>query len=397
MPDILIFDDDPNVASLLAEVLRANGFSVAHYPSADGIMQIVQENRPRLVVLDIMMPGIDGLSACRDIRSNMATRHIKIVVMTAKQFEQDRITAQRYGVSLFINKPFDSAKLGQDIRGLLGFGKDPLAGAAPLPAPPMSVAVFQSSAVVETLDMWVMLDAGRGLGQWVSEHGDLPSLCWMLLSRYEPAVLEDLGACGPLLTAGSVVKLAGPEDADSSLPRLAPKLSAGMFARQAPMVIPQRAKTSPLIYPLREGEFLLAPGAMGQARYTQHPGSALGYSFGLHGRKVVYCPCNEIRPDAAEWNRHELNKFASLFSEADLLMHGYGRSLAQPRRADGIGTGAWEPVVDLAAAAKVKRLLLMPQPGAPIGDILVQAQARISALQSPMRCAVAASGQVVSL
>lgn len=396
MPDILIFDDDPNVAALLGDVLRANGFTVAHYPSADGIMQIVQENHPRLVVLDIMMPGIDGLSACRDIRSNMATRHIKIVVMTAKQFEQDRITAQRYGVSLFINKPFDGAKLGQDIRRILGSEEPPTADAA-LPAPPMSVAVFQSGAVVETLDMWVMLDAGRGLGQWVSEHADLPRLCWLLLSRYEPAVLEELGACGPLLSAGSVVKLAGPEDADSSLPRLAPKLSAGLFARHTPMVVPQRAKTTPLLYPLREGEFLLAPGAIGQARYTQHPGSVLAYSFALHGRKVVYCPCNEIRPDGSDWNRHEINKFAALFSGADLLMHGYGRSLAQPRPADGIGAGAWEPVVDMAAAAQVRRLLLMPQPGAPTDDVAAHARDRAAARQSRMLCALAAPGQVVTL
>ncbi|MDD5656358.1 MAG: response regulator [Elusimicrobia bacterium] len=398
MPDILIFDDDPHVAALLGEVLRERNFTVAHYPSADGVMQIVQETRPRLVVLDIMMPGLDGLSACRDIRSNLATRHVKIVVITAKQFEQDRAVAMRYGVSLFLHKPFDSAKLARDIGRLLGAPQDS-PGAPAAPAPPLAVTLLAQGAVVETADLWIFLDAGAGLGAWVSAHGVFPRLCWALLSRYDAGAIEELGACAAPLAAGSVVKLAGPDDADSSLPRLASRLGAGLplHGMKAPLVFPQRAKTTPLLYPLREGEFLLAPGALGRTCYTHHPGSALAYRFELNGRKLVYCPCNEIRPEAASWNQHEFEKFRSLFRGADLVIHGYGRSLAQPRPSDGLNAAAWEPAVDLAAQAGARRLLLLPLPGASTQDVARSAQARAAARGSPMRCALAVPGQACIL
>ncbi|HAM35436.1 MAG TPA: hypothetical protein DEB40_05180 [Elusimicrobia bacterium] len=393
MPDILIFDDDPNIAALLADLLREQGFSVAHYPSADGIMQIVQESRPRLVILDIMMPGIDGLSACREIRSSMATRHVKVVVITAKQFEQDRATAQRYGVSLFVNKPFDREKLRQNIGRLLGDASEPAAVAAAVA--PAVVTLLPMGVVVESTELWVLLDAGRGLGDWVASHAAFPRMCWMLLSCYDQAAVEELGACSPLLGAGCSVRLGGPEDADSTLPRLAPRLSTGLplHGMRAPLVFPQRPKSTPLLYPLREGEFLLAPGVMGFSRYTHHPGSALAYRLELHGRKLVYCPYNDIRPDSASWNQHEFNKFRSLFAGADLLIHGYAPRSPQPQA----GAGSWELVVDMAAWAKVRNLFLMPPAGDAAQNLGQLAQQRSVARQSDMSCAVARPGTTIVL
>ncbi|MBI5240437.1 MAG: response regulator [Elusimicrobia bacterium] len=397
MPDILIFDDDPDVAALLGEVMRGKGFTVAHYPSADGIIQIVQENRPRLVVLDIMMPGLNGISACRDLRSNMATRHIKIVVITAKQFEQDRIAAQRYGAALFVNKPFNGEQLGQAIVQLLGSPQPAAAPAAP--APPVVVTVLPGGAVVEGAGLWVILDAGCGLGRWMASHAALPRQCWLLLSRYEPSALEELGACAPLLAAGGSVKVAGPDDAETTLPRIAPRISAGLplHGMKAPRAFPARPEATPLLYPMREGEFALAPGVMGMARYTHHPGSALAYRLDMSGRRLVYCPCNEVRLDASSWNRHELDKFRALFSGVDLLIHGYGRSSEQPRPGDGVNACCWEAVVDMATDARVRQLLLVPLAGASARDVAALARLRVAALHSSMLCSVAAPGETVVL
>ena len=397
MPDILIFDDDPEVAALLWDVLHGQGFTVARYPSADGIMQIVQENRPRLVILDIMMPGLDGLSACRAMRANMATRNIKIVVITAKQFDQDRAMAQRYGAALFVNKPFDSAKFGETIRRMLGAPQQTAAPAAP--APPMVVTILPAGAVVESSDLWIIFDAGRGLGRWVAAHKVFPRQCWLILSRYEPSVLEELGACAPLLAAGSSVKLAGPEDVETTLPHLAPRLSVGLplHGMKAPLVFPTKTKATPLLYPLREGEFALAAGVMGMARYTHHPGLALAYRFEIHGRSLVYCPCNEIRLDSVSWNRHELDKFRSLLAGVDLLIHGYGRSSEQPRPSDGLNACSWEAVVDMATDAKVRNLLLVPLVDVAPHNVLDLARRRIAALRSAMFCTVASPGETFVL
>ena len=74
MADVLIFDDDPSVGDLMSELLRGRGLTVSHFLSGAGVVQLVQENKPKLVILDIMMPGMDGLTACRTLKSNPATR-----------------------------------------------------------------------------------------------------------------------------------------------------------------------------------------------------------------------------------------------------------------------------------------------------------------------------------
>src|SRR5271170_659928 len=107
MPDVLIFDDDPAIGDLAGELLRDRGLTVGHFRSGAGVIQMIQDTKPRLVILDVMMPGMDGYSACQAIQSNPATRQVKVIVLTAKNTTQDRELAQRYGANLFLNKPFD--------------------------------------------------------------------------------------------------------------------------------------------------------------------------------------------------------------------------------------------------------------------------------------------------
>jgi hypothetical protein len=148
---------------------------------------------------------------------------------------------------------------------------------------------------------------------------------------------------------------------------------------------------------LREGEFVLTPGVMGLALYTHHPGSALAYRFEINGRKLVYCPCNEIRLDGVSWNRHELEKFRSLFAGADLLIHGFGRSSEQTRPGNGLNACTWEAVVDMATDARVRNLLLVPLADVSTHDVLALARGRIDALHSSMLCSIANPGQTFIL
>lgn len=355
MPDVLIFEDDPTVGDLAADVLRQKGLTVGHYLSGAGVLELVREGRPRLVVLDIMMPGMDGLSACRAIRSDPATRHVKIVILTAKDSRADQETARRYGADLFLRKPFESKAFDRSIGQLLGFPQAPDEGLLSRPpAPPVSAVVLPGAAALQTADLWVLFDAGPGLADWVHRQSRPPREAWLLLSRYEEEVLTDAGAGGVLLAAGCRVKLGGPDDPDHRLQRVAPRLGRGLPGVRA----------TPLLYPQREGEFSLGDGAVAASCYTQHPGTTLAYRVEAGGRKMVYCPAHEVRFDQESWRGHEAWKFRKFFSQADLLIHGYRRSLADPRPTDERGAAAWEPVVDLAAEAGVRRLALVPLPAA---------------------------------
>ena len=209
-------------------------------------------------------------------------------------------------------------------------------------------------AVIEIPGLWVFFDAGGGAARWFAEKTILPPVVWVLLSRYDDDAIVDFRTFSQLLESGVRVNLAGPDDADSLLQRLAPKM-AGLPG----------AKTvkTPLLYPQREGELQLAPGVMATTRYTQHSGSCLAWRVDAQGRRVVWCPANEVPPVAAAWNLHEREKFRALFADADLLLHGFGRGISQEPAPSSRYRGAWEPVVALARESRVKRLSMMPMGG----------------------------------
>lgn len=384
MADVLIFDDDPSIGDLLGEVLRAQSLTVTHHQSGAGVLQIVQEQRPRLVVLDIMMPGVDGLTACRTLRANPATRAVKIIVLTAKDFRQDKAAAEKYGADLFIRKPFDPREMALTIGKLMG-SVPPVSSAPAPPTAPVVVSAMGGSTIVETPGLWLIFDAGPGLKAWLQRQTQAPNACWVFLSRYQDDAIAELSWAAMVVAAGSRVSLAGPDDSENCLQRLAPRLCADVAGK---------GRLTPLLYPQREGEFILGPGMRVVTVYTQHPGSALAYRLELHGKRFIYCPAHEVNPDVTGAIRHEREKFRRFFSEADLLVHGYRRSQEDPVVDDGRGRGAWEPMVDLAREAAVKRLGLLPLPGAPVDGVAALAVARAGGAPA---CAVLKPGEALVL
>src|SRR5580704_6442675 len=120
MANVLIFDDDAEVGSLVADVVRGCGLTVEHHLTAGGIIDVVREAKPLIVILDVMMPGLDGLSACHAIRANPATRRVRIVMLTSKASAVDKDTAKRYGADLYLTKPFSVAALTMAVSSLFG-------------------------------------------------------------------------------------------------------------------------------------------------------------------------------------------------------------------------------------------------------------------------------------
>ncbi|MFA5138037.1 MAG: response regulator [Elusimicrobiota bacterium] len=388
MADVLIFEDDPSVGDMVADLVREKGLTAEHYLSATGAVQIVQESRPRLVILDIMMPGIDGLSACRAIRSNLATKHVKIVILSSKSSRIDKEAASRLGADRYFTKPFVIGEFTSAVAQLLGFAQEPAPPAPTPPAPPVVATLLERGAVLQNGLLWIFFDMGAGTGRWLGAQRHLPEEAWILLSRYDAAAVEDLASGGELLSSGARVKLGGPDSAEASLQHVAPRLCRDVSGRRG----------MPLLYPQREGESHLAPGVVLTSRHTLHPGSTLAYRVDLQGRRVVYCPAHDIDPSPRAWRSHEADKFRAFFSKAHLLIHGFRRSLSDPRVDDGGGTGAWEPVVDMAAESEVCTLVLLPLPGAVgLEGLPVRVAQRVESKGVHLRCGVARGIQRVIL
>jgi diguanylate cyclase (GGDEF)-like protein len=110
-PKVLIADDDHNLRQLLMEVLPKNKFEVYQAIDGDETWETVRNLRPDIVILDIMMPGIDGIEVCRLMRENVATRNIPVIMLTAKTQIKDKLVGMESGADDYITKPFDPIEL----------------------------------------------------------------------------------------------------------------------------------------------------------------------------------------------------------------------------------------------------------------------------------------------
>ncbi|MHB8896608.1 MAG: GGDEF domain-containing response regulator [Candidatus Geothermincolia bacterium] len=110
-PKVLVADDDHNLRQLLMEALPRHKFEV--YQAADGpeTWDTIKNLRPDLVLLDVMMPGMDGHEICRLMRDNPQTRNIPVIMLTARAQLQDKLDGIESGADDYITKPFDPMEL----------------------------------------------------------------------------------------------------------------------------------------------------------------------------------------------------------------------------------------------------------------------------------------------
>jgi DNA-binding response OmpR family regulator len=115
-PRVLVVDDDPALADVVARYLRREGFEVDY--AADGAtgLHLALSTLPDLVVLDLMMPGMDGFEVCRRLRE---VTHIPVVMLTAMGEEDDRIAGLDLGADDYVTKPFSPRELAARVRAVL--------------------------------------------------------------------------------------------------------------------------------------------------------------------------------------------------------------------------------------------------------------------------------------
>lgn len=115
-PHILVVDDDREIRSLVAQLLRKHGFRVTDAADGREMMQVLEDGRFDLVVLDLMLPGEDGLTLCRRVRG---TSSLPIIMLTAMGEETDRIVGLEMGADDYLPKPFNPRELLARIRAVL--------------------------------------------------------------------------------------------------------------------------------------------------------------------------------------------------------------------------------------------------------------------------------------
>ncbi|MDQ2888729.1 MAG: response regulator transcription factor [Chloroflexota bacterium] len=116
---VLVIDDEENIIEFIRLGLRYEGFQVESASDGELGVTAAQRINPDLVILDVMMPGIDGLEVCRRLRANPTTRDVPILMLTAKDEVRDRIIGLKTGADDYLTKPFDFDELLERIRAIL--------------------------------------------------------------------------------------------------------------------------------------------------------------------------------------------------------------------------------------------------------------------------------------
>ena len=125
---ILVVEDNPVNRRLVEFLLRSNGYQVREASTAQEAFEILKTERPDLILMDVQLPGMDGLEATRKLKANAETRDIPVVAVTSYAMTGDREKALAAGCAGYITKPIDKATFVQEVAARLGAKSSPTAG-----------------------------------------------------------------------------------------------------------------------------------------------------------------------------------------------------------------------------------------------------------------------------
>jgi DNA-binding response OmpR family regulator len=119
MERVLIVDDDPDILRLVTYNLNQAGFDTSSAATGRDALDSVHKNSPDLIILDVMLPDVDGLEVCRTLRTQENTRRIPILMLTARGEEIDRVVGFELGADDYVMKPFSTRELVLRVKSIL--------------------------------------------------------------------------------------------------------------------------------------------------------------------------------------------------------------------------------------------------------------------------------------
>ncbi len=116
---ILVVDDNPTNLKLVSDLLAWSGYQVSSAVDAEQALEVIQQAPPDLILMDVALPGMDGLTLTRQLKAGEATKHIRIIALTAFAMKGDEQKALDAGCDGYISKPIDTRSLPDQVARLL--------------------------------------------------------------------------------------------------------------------------------------------------------------------------------------------------------------------------------------------------------------------------------------
>ncbi|MEE8425579.1 MAG: response regulator [Elusimicrobiota bacterium] len=366
--DVIIVDDDPLVGELSYDLLTDAGFKAQWIKDSNLAIATVKKLRPKLVVLDILRPGIDGLTLLHTIKNDPEIKDTRAIVVSGKTFQAEIDRAKEYGADLFIQKPYDVKEFAAQVGKLIGSEPKGLGAGAQNPEEiekakrAVSFRVWGNPAAgstpvcaLEALDHLFVLDAGKGiipLGAQILKEGKYKKL-YLLLSHFHPDHISGLGLFPPLREKGFEIHIHGPKEPHIDL--------AGVLSREIKRSFknnPEPVTASIQLHQVREDSYEIETGLRISPFYANHPSTTLGFLFSFAGRRIAYCPDSEIYGESATALQDYDEKIGNLVAGSDLLIHDARYTDADYANHKNEGHSSLTSTVGFAAEHDIKRLVL---------------------------------------
>lgn len=361
--DILIVDDDQVLANMLKDAMAGSNSGLKSeviIPDGDrDVFEDLRRKAPRLAVLDINMPGIDGISLCRKIKSDSSLAGTKVVIYTAKGFEQDRVKALNFGADEFIDKSESIVSVVKKVMALFAGTVEVkfwgVRGSLPTPGPKSVKYGGNTSCVtVRSGGEIFIFDAGTGIrefgGAFLKESKKMP--LYLCISHFHWDHIQGLPFFMPAYQAGQEIHIYGCEEADTPLSRI---ISNQMNNIHFPVPL-KHLGASLEFHPIQEGRYAVGKTNI-SAIYLNHPGSTLGYKIESEGKSIIYISDNELAyaPKSSYVPDMKILEFCK---GADLLIHDGQYTEEEYFRKKGWGHSSFNAALQLAIASKVKSCVI---------------------------------------
>ena len=146
---ILVVDDEPDVLELVVFHLEKQQYKVTVADTGDKALKMARENLPSMLILDLMLPGINGLESCLLLKRDSKTRNIPILMLTARAAEEDRVKGLELGAHDYVTKPFSPRELVLRVKNLLRLSEESPNGVEFIEAGPFKMDTVRHQAIVD--------------------------------------------------------------------------------------------------------------------------------------------------------------------------------------------------------------------------------------------------------
>ncbi len=384
---IIIVDDDPLVGALTLVLLTDAGYSARLISDSLMARDIIKAEKPALVILDILTPGLDGLTLLHQLKSDPETEPIRAIIVSGKSFEAEKQRAAQYGAEAFIEKPYDVDLFAQKVNEIMKKqGVEP-GKAAPANSTPALSARTEIKAVawgsrasgdlmpvvgkhtscvsVETPSHMFVFDAGSGilrLGNERMKSGKHKEL-WLFLTHFHHGHVEGLADFPCARDKDYPLHISGASDPDKPLEQALKTAFGPGFSDSMP---PAKIE----LYELMEQTYEILPGVRLSPFYANHPGTTLAYVLQTDGRKIVYCPDSELYGEYATALQDYDEKIGAVCRGADLMFHDGRYTVEDYKKNRNSGHSSFLAAVDFAGKNLVKALVLIHQDDSYADDVL---------------------------